>query len=113
MTRARPRRAPGPGFTPFPRHGVLRVNDLVDPAVDIADVRAALTAHGVPEADRDQRVGRSVRAVVTPTGAGTVVTLERRGDLHTPRIVVLRRLGALWENIVTELENRPRGSRKT
>lgn len=104
MTRLRPRRERGPGFAAFPRHGVLRVSDLVPRAVDPATVRAVLAAHGVPEGDRDEPVGRTVRAVVAPTGAGMVVTLECRGDLLRPRSVVLRRLGRWWDNIAADLE---------
>lgn len=111
MTRVRPRRERGPGFAPFPRHGVLRVSDLVPPPVDLATVRAVLAAHGVPEGDRDEPVGRTVRAVVTATGAGTVVTLECRGDLLRPRSVVLRRLGRSWESIAADLEGAAPGCR--
>lgn len=107
-----PRHDRGPGFAPFPRHAVLRCNDLVTPAIGIGAVRAALAAHGVAEAGRDEPVGRAVRAVVVATAAGTVVTLEQRAGLTAPRFVVLRRLTRLWDTIAVELENHAPGSTK-
>lgn len=107
MTRARRER--GPGFVPFPRYAVIRVNDLVDPRVDITVVRAALAACDVPVGDRDEPLGRGVRAVLASTGAGTVVTLECRGRRGHPRFVVLRRLVTTWDSIMEELDNRPPG----
>ena len=53
----------GPGFARFPRHGVLRVNDLVPPTVGIADVRAALAADGLARFDPSGRTERLRRRV--------------------------------------------------
>lgn len=92
---------------------MLRVNDMVGPEVTLAAVRAGLAARGIAEADRDERVGAAVRAVVAPTAAGTVITLERRGNIRRPRFVVLRRLAAVLESLVDELESGARGPRKS
>ncbi len=111
--RTRPvRRDRGPGFAPFPRHGVLRTNDLVGPAVEPRRVRAALAARGIPVGDREEPVGTGVRALLAATAAGTVITLERRGSLLNPRWRVLGRLARTLDNLVRDLENDALDSQK-
>lgn len=83
---------------------VVRVNDLVDPAVDPARVAAALAALGVPVTDREPPATTSVRAVVSPTGAGTLVTLEARTGLRRGRRATLRRLVATWTRLERDLD---------
>lgn len=98
----------GPGSTPFPRFGVLRVSDLVAPTVDVVRIRAALAARGVSEGDRDTPVGDGVRAVLSATAAGTVVTLERRSTPLTPRSATLRRLTVTWDLLAGDLSDAAR-----
>jgi hypothetical protein len=106
------RQPPRPGFAPFPRHAVLRVNDLVDPHVELVAVRRALAVRGIPEGDRDVPLEGGVRALVAPTDAGVLVTLECRSSPFTPRSVVLRRLTAIWDDLADVLEIGVRGPRK-
>ncbi|MHA3701694.1 hypothetical protein ACXR2U_05875 [Jatrophihabitans sp. YIM 134969] len=79
------------------------MNDLIPPSVHVADVHAALAVRGVPVGDRDVPVGPTVRALVVPTSAGTLVTLERRGTWTSPRPVVLGRLSRLSAEIAHDL----------
>ena len=106
-------RARGPGHAPFPRHGVLRVSDLVGPAVAPAAVGAALATRGIAVGDREVPVDNRVRALLAPTAAGTVVTLECRGGFRWRRPVVLRRLAATLDDLVAELDPDPRDARKS
>ena len=88
--RLRPAR---PGFAPWPRHLVVRVNDLVPADVADADaVRRAVGELGLPIGDRTVPAGPTTRVLLGDTRAGTVVTLERRTARGAGRTRCLRAL---------------------